>query len=70
MKKNINNYLKRFEKSGTLFSEQYKKIKAIGTRPGILYGLCKVHKDIADICPPFRPTLSAIGTRIKNLLRF
>ena len=35
MKKNINNYLKRFEKSGTLSSEQYKKIKAIGTRPGI-----------------------------------
>ena len=62
MKKNSNNYLKRLEKPETLSTEQYKKIKAIGTRPGILYGLCKLHKDIAEICPPFRPILSAIGT--------
>ena len=33
--KNINNYLKRLEKPGTLSTEQYKKIKAVGTRPGI-----------------------------------
>ena len=60
--KNINNYLKRLEKPGTLSSKQYEKIKAIGSRPGILYGLCKVHKAITDICLPFRLTLSAIGT--------
>ena len=29
---------------------------------GILYGLCKVHKAIIDVCPPFRPILSATGT--------
>ena len=60
--KNINNYLKRLEKSGSLSTEQYKKIKAVGSRPGILYGLCKVHKAITEVCPPFRPILSAIGT--------
>ena len=49
-------------KSGSLSTEQYKKIKAVGSRPGILYGLCKVHKAITDVCPPFRPILSAIGT--------
>ena len=27
--KNINNYLKRLEKSGTLSTEQFKKIKAV-----------------------------------------
>ena len=32
-KKCINNYLKRLEKSGSLSTEQYKKIKAVGCRP-------------------------------------
>ena len=40
----INDYLKSLEKSGSLTTDQYKKIKAIGNRPGILYGLCKVMK--------------------------
>ena len=42
--------------------QQYKKVKAVGSNPGILYGLCKVHKVVVDVCPPFRPILSAIGT--------
>ena len=58
---------KCFEKSGTLPTEQCKKIKVAGSRPGILYGLFKVHKAIIDICPPFRPILSAIGTLVTNL---
>ena len=37
-------------------------IKGAGSRPGVLYGLCKVHKAIVDVCSPFRPILSAIGT--------
>ena len=32
-----NNYLKSPKKSGSLTTDQYKKIKAIGSRPGILY---------------------------------
>ena len=44
--KNINNYLKRLEESGSLSTELYKKIKAVGSRPGTLYGLCKVHKTL------------------------
>ena len=68
--KNINNYLKRLEKSGPLSTEQYKKINAVRSRPGILYELCRVHKTIADICPPFRPTLSVIGTPSYKLAKF
>ena len=60
--KSINNYLKRLEKSGTLSTEQYKKFKSVGSRPGISHGLCKVNKAISDVCPPFRPILSAVGT--------
>ena len=29
--KNINNYLKRLGKSGTLSTEQYKKVKVVGS---------------------------------------
>ena len=51
-------------------TEQYKKIKAVGSRPGILYGLCKVHKAITDVCSPFRPIPSAIGTPSYKLAKF
>ena len=68
--KNINNYLKSLEKSGSLSTEQYKKIKAVGSRPGILYGRCKVHKANTEVCPPFRPILSAIGTPSYKLAKF
>ena len=43
-------------------TDQYKKIKAMGSRLGILYGLYKVHKVIIDVCLPFTPILLAIGT--------
>ena len=50
------------EKSGSLTTDQYKKIKAIRSRSKILYELCEVHVAIADICPPFRAILCAIVT--------
>ena len=68
--KNINNYLKRLGKSGTLSTEQYKKVKVVGSWPGILHGLCKVHKDITDTCPPFRLILSAVGTPSYKFAKF
>ena len=68
--KNISSYLKRLGKSGTLSIKQYKKSQAVGSRPGILYGLCKVHQAITDICPPFRPILSAVGTPSYKLAKF
>ena len=68
--KNINNYFKRLEKSRSLSTEQYKKIEAAESRPGILYGLCKVQKAITNVCPPFRPKPSAIGTPSYKLAKF
>ena len=50
--------------------KQFKKIKAVGSRPRVLYGLCIVHKAICDVCTPFRPTLSAIGTPISKIANF
>ena len=60
----------RLKKSGTLSPERYKKIKVVGRRPGILYGLCTVRKVIADIYPSFRSILSAIGTPSYKLAKF
>ena len=51
-------------------SEEIRSLKPVGTRPGIMYGLCKVHKDIIDNCPPFRPILSAINTSTYKLAKF
>ena len=65
-----NDHLKSLEKSGSLTTDQYKKIKAIVSRPGILYGICKVHKAIIDVCPPFRPIILAIGTPSYKLAKF
>ena len=62
--------MKSLEKSGSLTTDQYKKIKVIGSRPGILYGLYKVHKAIIDVCPIFRPILSAIRTPSYKLVKF
>ena len=68
--KRINKYLKSFKSSGALMVEQHKKIKAVGSRPAVSYGLGKVHKNIVDRCPPFRPIFSAIGTLSYKIAKF
>ena len=35
-----------------------------------MYGLCKVHKDILNNCPPFRQNMSAINTPTYKLAKF
>ena len=66
----INDYLKSLENSVSPTTDQYKNIKAIGSRPGILYGLCKVDKAIIDVCLPFRPILSPVETPCCKLTKF
>ena len=48
----------------------HKSLKSRGSWSGILYGLCKVHKQLIDYCPPFRPIMSAIKTPAYNLGKF
>ena len=62
IEKQITDLLLKLKKLG-IFTEDYsKKIKPIGSRFGILYGLCKTHKKTDGKCPPFRPILSALCT--------
>ena len=52
-----------------LSKDDYKYLKPCGSKPGIMYALCKIHKGttVNDPVPPFRPILSAIGTCNYNL---
>ena len=45
-------------------------MKPRGSRFGILYGLCKVHKQLIDNCPPFRSIMLAIKTPTYKLAKF
>ena len=47
-----------------------KFVKPVGTRPGIMYGNCKVHKQQVDGCPSFRSVSSALQTPTYNLAKF
>ena len=62
--------MKSLENSGSLTTDQYKKIKVIRSRPGILYGLCKIYKAIIDFCPTFRPIPSEIEIPSYKLAKF
>ena len=55
-----------------LSKDDYKYLKPCGSKPGIMYGLCKIHKDttVNDPVTPFRPILSAIGSCNYNLKKF
>ena len=44
-------------------------LKPVGIRPGIMYVLCKVHKDIINNGSSFLPVLSAINTPSHTLVK-
>ena len=68
--KKLKDILKKFFKIGCLDKDKYDLISPTGSKPGIVYGLAKVHKPVVGNCPSFRPILSAIGTSTYNLAKF
>ena len=62
--------VKDFKNFEVISETVYKSLKPRGSRFGILYGLCKVHKHLVDNCPPFRTITSAIKTPTYNLAKF
>ena len=70
VEKHITDLLRDLKNSEVIFETVYKSLKPRGSRFGILYGLCKVHKQLVDNCPPFRPIMSAIRTPTYNLAKF
>ena len=67
LEKRITSELKLLKDKEIIDKSTYKSIKPVGSRPGILYGLGKIHKETRNGIPPFRPILSAIGTPTYNL---
>ena len=54
----LQNYLLKMKKENMISEEVYQKIRPTGSRPGVMYGLPKIHKENV----PFRPILSSINT--------
>ena len=67
---NILDTLNDLLKQGFITNETYENVKPHGTKPGILYGLSKVHKPLVDNLPKLRPIISAIGTPAYKLAKF
>ena len=61
------NTLKKFVKSfltvtACMSEETRRHLKLVGTRPGIMYGPCKVHAECVEGCLPFRQNLPTLQT--------
>ena len=70
MQKKILEPLKELYQLDIIDKKTYDKLCPVGSHFGILYGLAKVHKQLINNCPPFRPILSAIGTPTYNIAKF
>ena len=68
----IKSYLDDIYNYNCLLKDGYKFSKPCDSKPGVVYGLCKVYKGTTDNdnVPPFRPILYAIGTSNYNLAKF
>ena len=64
--------LKELKDSNVNTDTIFDNLKPCGSYPGVLYGLCKVHKGVkpGDESPPFRPILSAINTPSYKIAKF
>ena len=69
MAKQITDFLKQLNDSQVISDTEYKKLNPRGSRFGILYGLCKIHKSLIDNCHPFPPILAAIKTPSYNIAK-
>ena len=70
LEKRITSELKLLKNKEIIDKYTYKSIKPIGSRPGILYGLVKIHKETRNGLTHFCPILSAVGTPIYKLAKF
>ena len=70
MESRVTDVLKNLRDKKEISIEQYKDLSPSGSRPGIMYGLAKVHKIVRDGLPSIRPILFTIGTPTYKLAKF
>ena len=68
--KRITSQLKLWKDKAIIDKSTYKSIKPVGSRPVILYGLGKIHKETGNGIPPSRPIFSATDTSTYKLAKF
>ena len=68
--KKIKAFLDDLHQKGSISDSELAHLTPHGSQPGVLYGLCKVHKKVEGKSPPFRPILSAIRTPSYELSKF
>ena len=67
LEKRITSELKLLKDKAIIDQSIYKNIKPVGSRPGVLYGLGKIHKETRNGIPSI---LSATGTPTYKLAKF
>ena len=70
MRKRIICPLKKLEDKGEISEKQKNALYLSRSKPGVLYGLAKIHKALEDGIASFRLTLSAIGRTTYKLAKF
>ena len=70
LEKRIISELKLLKDKKIIDKSTYKSIKPVGSRPGILYGSSKIHKETRNGLRTFCPILSAIDTPTYKLAKF
>ena len=70
MENRVTDVAKNLRDKKEISTAQYKDLSSLGSRPGIMHGLAKVHSIITDCLPSFTPIVSAIGTPTYKLARF
>ena len=68
----ILDFLKELRDNKVITDQVFNELRPSGCQPGVLYGLCKVHKGVTPDgkSPPFRPILSAINTPSYKIAKF
>ena len=70
MEERIIRLLKSLEDQSEIFEKERNDLYSSGSKPGVLYGLAKIHKALEDGIPSFHPIRSTIGTPTYNLAKF
>ena len=68
--KPIDKIYKKLVNSNNMSEETRGHLKPMWTKPGIIYGSCKVHKKCDGGCSPFRPILFALQTPTSKLAKY
>ena len=70
VRKSFKGVLDKLLNDGKISKQTFFKLDPIGCKPGVLYGLSKVHKALVRGIPKMRPILSAIGSAGYGLSKF